>query len=140
LITPVQRTDPQSIFYCKRILRCKKNAHNKKKKKKKKGVKEEEEVRMLCKLAKEIHPRLQKTNKNLPGSGILSQDQSGRRRRGRRRRSFCGGSFRGSCGKEDCSCKIAAEIIVVIVNCKFDEKKQQLLTLICRRKQVSSQG
>ncbi len=139
MITPVKRTDPQSIFYCKRILRCKKNAH-KKKKKKKKGVKEEEEeVRMLYKLAKEIHQRLQKTNKNPPGSGILSQDQSARRRRGRRRR-ICGGSFRGSCGKEDCSCKIAAEIIVVIVNCKFDEKKQQLLTLICKRKQVSSQG
>jgi hypothetical protein len=137
LITPVKRTDPQSVFYCKRILRCKKNAH----KKKKKGVKEEEEeeeeeVRMLYKLAKEIHLRLQKTNKNPPGSGILSQDQSGRRRR----RRFCGGSFRGSRGKEDCSCKIAAETIVVIVNCKFDEKKQQLLTLICRRKQVSSQG
>jgi hypothetical protein len=97
-------------------------------------VKEDEEVRMLCKLAKEIHPRLQKTNKNPPISGILSQDQRGRRRR------FCGGSFRGSCGKEDCSCKIAAEIFVVIVNCKFDEKKQQLLTLICRRKQGSSQG
>lgn len=132
MITPVKKTDSQSIFYCK------KNAH-----KKKKGVKEEEEeeeVRMLYKLAKEIHPRLQKTNKNPPpGSGILSQDQSGRRRGGRRRR-FCGGSFRGSCGKEDCSCKIAAEIIVVIVNCKFDEKKKQLLTLICRRKQVSSQG
>jgi hypothetical protein len=109
LITPVKRTDPQSIFYCKRILRCKKNAH----KKKKKGVKEDEEVRMLCKLAIEIHPRLQKTNKNPPGSGILSQDQSGRRRRGRRRR-FCGGSFRGHVGRKIAAAKLQQKLLMLL--------------------------